>query len=154
MSAREVVALVRDPELPALTVEDLGMIEDVVEDAGGRVTVTLVPTYSGCPATETIRTDVERALRAHGYQDVCVRFVVSPAWTTDRMGPKARARLAAAGIAPPPPAGPVPLPLAPACPHCRSPRTRQLSRFGSTGCKALWACGACQEPFEQFKALR
>ncbi len=154
MNAREVVAGVRDPELPALTIEDLGMIEDVVEEAGGRVTVTLIPTYSGCPATDAIRADVERALRASGRQDVAVRFVLRPAWTTDRLGPRARARLAGVGIAPPPPAGPEPPPPAPACPRCGSPRTRELSRFGATGCRALWACRACQEPFEQFKALR
>ena len=151
-----VAAQVLDPELPVVTIEDLGILRDVTEDDQGRVHVQITPTYSGCPAMETIRTDLVETLTQAGYQQVCVEFVLSPAWTTDWLTDGARAKLAAYGIAPPVPrvpAEPVPLTLAVRCPQCGSPDTRESSRFGSTSCKSLWVCNSCREPFDHFKTL-
>lgn len=151
-------AAVLDPEVPVLTVEDLGVLRDVSVDAGG-VTVTVTPTYSGCPALETIEHDVEAAVRAAGFERVVVRRVLAPAWTTDWMTVEGRRKLEAYGVAPPPrrtqgsSAGPVPVTLSVRCPQCGSRDTRELSRFGSTACKSLWRCTACLEPFDHFKAL-
>lgn len=155
--AWQIAARVPDPELPVVTIEDLGILREVTEDDQGRVHVQITPTYSGCPAMETIREDLVAALTAEGYLGVTVEFVLSPAWTTDDLTETGRARLAAYGIAPPGPArgsagGPVPLRLSVRCPRCGSPDTRELSRFGSTSCKALWVCQACREPFDHFKA--
>ncbi|HET8684878.1 MAG TPA: 1,2-phenylacetyl-CoA epoxidase subunit PaaD [Micromonosporaceae bacterium] len=156
---RRVAGSVVDPELRAVTIEELGILRDVEVDPGsGRVVVTITPTYSGCPAMDTIRADIRRALDAAGHPDAEVRTVLSPAWSTDRISEAGRAKLAAAGIAPPGPArgaagGPVALVLSVRCPRCGSPQTEQLSRFGSTACKALWRCRACLEPFEHIKAL-
>lgn len=156
---RRVAGSVVDPELRAVTIEELGILRDVEVDPGsGRVVVTITPTYSGCPAMDTIRADIRRALAAAGHPDAEVRTVLSPAWSTDRISEAGRAKLAAAGIAPPGPArgaagGPVALVLSVRCPRCGSPQTEQLSRFGSTACKALWRCRACLEPFEHIKAL-
>lgn len=156
---RRVAGSVVDPELRAVTIEELGILRDVAVDPGtGRVTVTITPTYSGCPAMDTIRADIRRALGAAGHPDTEVRTVLSPAWSTDLISESGRAKLAAAGIAPPGPAarrsgGPVALALSVRCPRCGSPDTEQLSRFGSTACKALWRCRACVEPFEHVKAL-
>jgi ring-1,2-phenylacetyl-CoA epoxidase subunit PaaD len=122
----------------------------------GRVVVTVTPTYSGCPALATIEADIRRALARAGHADVDVVTVLEPAWSTDMISETGRARLAAAGIAPPPtarPGGPVPLTLGVRCPRCGSPDTVELSRFGATACKALWRCRACAEPFEHVKAL-
>jgi ring-1,2-phenylacetyl-CoA epoxidase subunit PaaD len=154
VSARDVLDRVVDPELPMLTIADLGILRDVREE-GGRVEVTVTPTYSGCPALDSIRADVEAALRAAGYSDVTVTVALAPAWTTDEMSDAGRRKLAAAGIAPPAPraAGPVSVNLAVACPQCGSTDTRVVSRFGSTACKALRACRACAEPFDAFKTL-
>ena len=154
--AWSIAAQVLDPELPVVTIEDLGILRDVTEDDQGRVHVQITPTYSGCPAMETIRTDLVEVLTHAGYQQVCVEFVLSPAWTTDWLTDGARAKLTAYGIAPPAPreAGrPVPLTLAVRCPQCGSPDTRESSRFGSTSCKSLWVCNACREPFDHFKTL-
>lgn len=151
--AREVAGGVPDPELPALTLEDLGVLRSVDLDASGRVSVVITPTYSGCPALEVMTRDLEEALTAVGFQKVEVRVQLDPAWDTDSLGPRARPRLAGAGIAPPPTSG-QPLRLSPRCPRCGSPRTRELSRFGATACKSLWRCEGCAEPFEHFKALR
>jgi ring-1,2-phenylacetyl-CoA epoxidase subunit PaaD len=145
-------AAVVDPELRAVTIEELGVLRDVtVKD--GRVTVTITPTYSGCPAMEVIRADIRRALHHAGHDDVEVVTVLSPPWTTDLISESGRAKLAAAGIAPPGPARPVLLGISVRCPRCGSPETEQLSRFGSTACKALWRCRSCREPFEHIKAL-
>jgi ring-1,2-phenylacetyl-CoA epoxidase subunit PaaD len=154
-AAWKIAADVPDPELPVVTIGDLGILRDVTEDDQGRVHVTITPTYSGCPAMETISTDLVDALTAAGYQRVDVEYVLSPAWTTDWMTEEAREKLAAYGVAPPGPAasaGPVSLPLTLRCPHCGSPDTRESSRFGSTACKSLWVCRACREPFDHFKA--
>jgi ring-1,2-phenylacetyl-CoA epoxidase subunit PaaD len=155
--ARAIAATVPDPELPMVTIEDLGILRDVTEDDQGRVHVTITPTYSGCPAMETIRQDLVDVLLMAGYQRVDVEFVLAPAWTTDDLSDEGRAKLEEAGIAPPGPVahrdGPVALPLSVRCPQCGSPDTRESSRFGSTACKSLWVCRSCKEPFDHFKAL-
>lgn len=156
---REALATVTDPEIPVLTIEDLGILRDVEVD-GDAIVVTITPTYSGCPALEEIRADVTSALAARGWTDVTVRMVLSPAWTTDWMSQDGRRKLKDYGIAPPGvrPAGPVSLQLGPRrsasvmCPRCASVDTEELSRFASTSCKSLWRCRACLEPFDYFKA--
>jgi ring-1,2-phenylacetyl-CoA epoxidase subunit PaaD len=156
VSLREAVAAVRDPEIRVLTIEELGILRDVaVDPRTGRGTVTITPTYSGCPAMDAIRRDIRAAARAACHGDVDVVTVLSPAWTTDWIGEPARAKLAAAGIAPPGPArgGRVQVTLSVRCPRCGSPDTELLSGFGSTACKALWRCRACAEPFDSVKAL-
>jgi ring-1,2-phenylacetyl-CoA epoxidase subunit PaaD len=162
-SAASVAAAVRDPELPVLTLAELGVLRDVREDADGGVTVALTPTYSGCPAIAEMRADLDAALRDAGYEQVRVVTVLSPPWTTDWISETGRAKLLAAGIAPPGPAprrdGPVPLTLLPTrtavvpCPHCGSPDTEETSRHSATPCRALRRCRACREPFEQVKEL-
>jgi ring-1,2-phenylacetyl-CoA epoxidase subunit PaaD len=154
--AWKIAADVLDPELPVVTIADLGILRDVAEDDQGRVHVQITPTYSGCPAMETIRTDLVDALTNAGYQHVDVEFVLAPAWTTDWMTDAARAKLTAYGIAPPGPrpgGGPVALELTVRCPQCGSTDTRESSRFGSTACKSLWVCRSCREPFDHFKAI-
>lgn len=145
-----------------MTIADLGVLRGV-ELVDGHVVVTITPTYSGCPAMETIRTDVETAVRDAGFADVAVETVLSPAWSTDWITQAGRRALSEAGIAPPHPvdrlaAGPMTISLgagalAVACPQCGSCDTEQLSRFGSTACKSLWRCRSCREPFDQVKAL-
>ncbi|MFD1945624.1 1,2-phenylacetyl-CoA epoxidase subunit PaaD [Nocardioides aestuarii] len=155
-TARDVAGSVLDPELPVLSIDDLGILRDVTEDDQGRVHVQITPTYSGCPAMETIRTDLVEALTTAGYQHVSVEFVLSPAWTTDWISDEGRRKLEEYGVAPPAPAGadgPVALTLSVRCPHCGSVDTRESSRFGSTACKALWVCQSCREPFDHFKTL-
>jgi ring-1,2-phenylacetyl-CoA epoxidase subunit PaaD len=161
-AARELAGRVIDPEIPVLTIEDLGILRDVVVDDDGNVEVTVTPTYSGCPAMDVIRDDVTRTLAEHGYGEVRVRTVLAPAWTTDWMSAEGRAKLTAYGIAPPGRpgrAGPVPVRLTTrprepvACPRCGSDDTREISRFGSTACKSHHACRACLEPFDHFKPL-
>jgi ring-1,2-phenylacetyl-CoA epoxidase subunit PaaD len=155
-SAREVAGTVLDPELPVLSIDDLGILRDVTEDDQGRVHVQITPTYSGCPAMETIRTDLVDALTTAGYQHVSVEFVLSPAWTTDWISDEGRRKLEDHGIAPPAPRAddaPVALTLTVRCPLCGSADTRESSRFGSTACKALWVCQSCREPFDHFKTL-
>jgi len=149
-AAWKIAADLPDPELPVVTIADLGILRDVTEDDQGRVHVQVTPTYSGCPAMETISHDLVDALTAAGYQHVDVEFVLSPAWTTDWMTEEAKAKLAAYGVAPP---GPVALQLSVRCPQCGSLDTRESSRFGSTACKSLWVCRSCREPFDHFKAL-
>ena len=154
--AWQVAASVLDPEVPVVTVEDLGILRSVEVDDAGHVDVTITPTYSGCPATEAIQSDILAALAGAGYDDVSVEFVLAPAWTTDWITDEGKAKLEAYGIAPPAPLprdGVVSLRLAVRCPQCGSPDTRELSRFGSTACKSLWACDACKEPFDHFKAI-
>jgi ring-1,2-phenylacetyl-CoA epoxidase subunit PaaD len=142
---------VPDPEIPVLSLIDLGIVREVTESEDGRaVTVTLTPTYSGCPATEVIARDVRTALEA-AYAEVHVRTVLSPAWTTDWMTEEGRAKLHAFGITPP---GRTLLPMADqpsTCPRCGSVDLEELAAFGSTPCKALWRCRSCREPFDHFK---
>lgn len=143
--ARRLAEAVPDPEIPVLTAGDLGIVRDV-EEEDGRLVVRLTPTYSGCPASDTIRRDVEAALASGGFADAVVETSLAPAWTTDWMSEDGKARLAAYGIAPPT-RGPV------SCPQCGGGAVEELSRFGSTPCKALWRCLGCREPFERFKCL-
>ena len=155
---REVLSTVTDPEIPVITIEDLGILRDVAVD-GGHVTVTITPTYSGCPAMDEIRADITGALAEHGLRDVEVRTVLSPAWTTDWMSEAGRDKLRAYGIAPPErrASGPVLVtlgrrPAGPACPQCGSADTEEVTRFASTSCKSMWRCLSCREPFDHFKA--
>ncbi|MER6588935.1 1,2-phenylacetyl-CoA epoxidase subunit PaaD [Micromonospora chalcea] len=156
-SARDAAAAVVDPEIRVITIDELGILRAVDEEPGtGRVVVTITPTYTGCPAMDVIRADIRRALAAAGHPDAEVRTVYHPAWSTDWISDAGRAKLAAAGIAPPALRGDdtvVPLTLAVRCPRCGSPETTQISRFGSTACKALWRCRSCSEPFDHLKAL-
>ncbi|HYJ30623.1 MAG TPA: 1,2-phenylacetyl-CoA epoxidase subunit PaaD [Allosphingosinicella sp.] len=138
----QVLHSVPDPEIPVLSIVDLGIVRSVSTD---RVTIT--PTYTGCPATQVIERDIRDALDAAGYRQVRIETVLAPPWTTDWITPEGRARLHAYGIAPPLAAGQ----RTPACPQCGSVETREISRFGSTPCKALWRCLACAEPFDLFK---
>ena len=151
VNAWETAGSVRDPELPALTIADLGILRDVRE-RDGAVTVTITPTYSGCPALAQIAADLRRSLEEAGYHDVAIRTELSPPWTTDWITPDGRRKLADAGVAPPGERrGPVLVPLAVRCPRCGSAETRELSRFSGTACKALYQCRACLEPFEHVK---
>ena len=167
----DVAAAVPDPELPMVTIADLGILRDVRDD-GAAVAVTITPTYSGCPAMAQIAADLRRRLAEAGYHDAAIRTELSPPWTTDWITPDGRRKLTDAGIAPPaagprrdaasgpvdcvidtnragrlrnPQGSPVP------CPRCGSAETRELSRFSGTACKALYQCRACLEPFEHVK---
>lgn len=136
-----------DPEIPAISLTDLGIIRDVAwhDDT---LTVTVTPTYSGCPATSLINMEIETALRAHGIDKLDLKRQLSPAWTTDWMTEEGRQKLEAYGIAPPQPAG-----GPKACPRCGSDNLERLSQFGSTPCKAQWRCRDCLEPFDYFKCI-
>lgn len=162
-SARESVEGVLDPEIPVLSIADLGILRAVQVDENGHVDVTITPTYSGCPAMDAIRQDILAALANDGYDDVQIRTVLAPAWTTDWITAAGRQKLKEYGIAPPSPdrkPGIVSLTLgmrAPAsevaCPQCGATQTREVSRFGSTACKAQYVCDSCREPFDYFKVL-
>ena len=159
------LAAVHDPEIPVITIDDLGILRDVAV-VDGRIHVTITPTYSGCPAMQEIEADVRAALGRQGWDDVELRTVLSPAWTTDWMSEDGRRKLRDYGIAPPAPrtTGPVLVQLArrpgsssPAlasveCPQCGSADTEELTRFGSTSCKSMWRCRGCREPFDHFRA--
>ncbi|WP_166352483.1 1,2-phenylacetyl-CoA epoxidase subunit PaaD [Phytoactinopolyspora limicola] len=161
-AARRVAQTVTDPELPMLSLADLGVLRDVWVD-DGRVVVVITPTYTGCPAMDTMRDDLVYTLRAAGYHDVEVRTTLHPPWSTDWISAEGKRKLAEYGIAPPGPApsavtGPVPLVLTPTvrrvdCPVCGSADTVELSRFSATACKALRRCRTCQEPFEHVKEI-
>lgn len=151
---------VLDPEVPVVSVVDLGIVREVV-DMGDGLSVVLTPTYSGCPATEVIEQNVRGALATAGFENVEVRLQRAPAWTTDWISADGRRKLREYGIAPPGPVVPeqgVPIRFlrktpALACPRCESANTERLSAFGSTACKATYRCRACGEPFEHFKAI-
>jgi len=157
--AWEVLGTVPDPEVPVISVVELGIVREVTVDAEGAVEVVITPTYSGCPAMFEIEKDVRHALEAAGASTVTVRTVLSPAWTTDWIPASAREKLRAYGIAPPGPAdrgGLVSLVRARppvACPWCGSTQTTLQSEFGSTACKAIHVCGSCRQPFDEFKAI-
>lgn len=151
--ARAAAAAVTDPEIPVLTIDDLGVLRDVSlqDDA---VTVTITPTYTGCPAMNVIALDIETALSRAGFASIRVTQTLSPAWTTDWLTDAGREKLRAYGIAPPPPgSGRRALfgEAHPACPRCGSMQTETISAFGSTACKSLHRCLACREPFDAFK---
>jgi ring-1,2-phenylacetyl-CoA epoxidase subunit PaaD len=160
---RELVAAIPDPELPMLSIGDLGILREVRVEAD-RVEVDVTPTYSGCPAMDVIRADVEAVCRGQGWSSVVVRTMLAPPWTTEWVSGSARQTLREHGIAPPGPLAPgagltmlplsvaVAAPAAADCPHCGSADTEQLSVFSSTACKALHRCRSCGEPFERFKA--
>lgn len=147
---------VKDPEVPVLSIWDLGILRDV-EREGDRIVVTITPTYSGCPAMNTISDDVIEALKANGYDDVEVKTKLSPAWSSEWMSPEGRRKLRNYGIAPPEDAELDEDGLTPdahaQCPHCSSRNTRRISEFGSTACKALFQCNDCNEPFDYFKKI-
>jgi ring-1,2-phenylacetyl-CoA epoxidase subunit PaaD len=155
--AWDILGRVPDPEIPAISVTELGIVRDVRAAEDG-VDVVVTPTYSGCPATEAIARSIREALAAAGAIDVRVRQQLSPAWSTDWIAEDARERLRAYGIAPPGDCdrgAEHPLSFVPrvACPRCDSADTERLSPFGSTACKALYRCRACREPFEYFKPI-
>ncbi len=165
-AAREIAAAVPDPELPMVTVADLGILRDVAAE-DGRLVVTITPTYSGCPALREIAHDLRHRLSRAGFAEVTVRTALAPAWSSDWITAEGRRKLRAAGIAPPRagptragPAhqGPVPLTLTArrepvACPRCGSRDTTQTAAFSGTACKALFRCEACREPFEYVKEI-
>lgn len=160
--AWEVASTVVDPELPMLTLRDLGVLRDVSQDEDGTVVAAITPTYSGCPAMATMRDDLVRELRGAGFADAHVRVVLSPSWTTDWISPEGRSALAAAGISPPGAAphaaGPVALQLQPTrrsvrCPRCGAAEVELTSEFGSTACKAMYRCQNCLEPFDHVKEI-
>lgn len=151
---------VLDPEIPALSIGDLGIVREVRWELGGvasTLVVTLTPTYSGCPAMAAIEEDVLRSLETHGVTQARIERALSPAWTTDWMSARGRERLLMYGIVPPQRSAEAALALGPVaseivrCPRCSSGDTEELSRFGSTACKALHRCRACGEPFDYFK---
>jgi ring-1,2-phenylacetyl-CoA epoxidase subunit PaaD len=155
-----VLDTVMDPEVPVLSVRELGIVRDVLVDDRGGVTVVVTPTYSGCPAIQVIEHDILSALAAAGFENSRVRTTYSPPWTTDWIPDGARAKLKAYGIAPPGGAadggGLVQLMRArsaPPCPDCDSPETEIRSEFGSTACKSVCWCRNCKQPFEEFKAI-
>jgi ring-1,2-phenylacetyl-CoA epoxidase subunit PaaD len=155
--AYEAAARVTDPEVPVLTIADLGVLHRVEVSETGRVEVTILPTYSGCPAMGVISLGVDTALAEAGFTDVRVRLSNNPPWSTDLMSDAACEKLREYGIAPPPKgAGKRSLFAVDddvACPRCGSYLTEKLSEFGSTACKALWRCTACREPFDHFKCI-
>ncbi len=152
-----VLKQVEDPEIPQLSVVDLGIVREVVRDEAGVPVVRITPTYSGCPATALIEFEIRRALDAAGFAEARIETVLSPPWTTDWITEEGRRKLKAAGIAPPAPGERRGALFARdpevACPRCGSTDTAKVSEFGSTPCKALWRCRSCREPFEYFKCL-
>lgn len=156
----DAAAAVPDPEIPVISIADLGILREVFLEGATAVAV-ITPTYSGCPAMDTITADVQAAFRSAGYPESRVELRLDEAWTTDWITEHGRAALRDYGIAPPSeqerrPAGPVSLTLSPpvACPRCASLNTHKLSHFGSTSCKSLYSCAECHEPFDYFKVLR
>lgn len=147
---------VKDPEVPVLTIIDLGIVRDVRIN-GEEIEVVITPTYSGCPAMDMIAADIRMALAENGFRNVKVISVLSPAWTTDWMSEEGKRKLKEYGIAPPNPKQQVcsdklfAADEAVQCPHCNSHHTNRISEFGSTACKALYKCEDCKEPFDYFK---
>ncbi|WP_083253143.1 1,2-phenylacetyl-CoA epoxidase subunit PaaD [Enterovibrio norvegicus] len=147
---------VTDPEIPVLSIWDIGILRDVTENRG-RILITITPTYSGCPAVETIKEDIYAAMHDAGYTEVSVNVTLFPPWSTDDMSESGQRKLREYGIAPPSDAPSGCLRMTPKkgvrCPHCGSAKTSRISEFGSTACKALFRCESCQEPFDFFKCL-
>ena len=151
----DLAATILDPEVPALTIEDLGVLREAHAE-GKKAHVVLTPTYSGCPAIDQMRDDVAATLREAGFDEVEVSYTLSPAWTTDWMTDAGKRKLEDYGIAPPQARsdairGPIPVTLGVKCPRCHSLHTREVAKFGSTSCKALYQCQKCLEPFDYFK---
>ncbi|MCB0430619.1 MAG: phenylacetate-CoA oxygenase subunit PaaJ [Flavobacteriales bacterium] len=153
----QVLSELPDPEIPVISIVELGMVRDVQVNEND-VVVTITPTYSGCPATQMIRDDIESKLKEMGVQSPIIRTVISPAWTTDWITDEARKKLMDYGISPPPYATEdkgalLGKPKHVICPHCKSEHTHLKSQFGSTPCKALYVCDDCREPFDYFKCI-
>jgi ring-1,2-phenylacetyl-CoA epoxidase subunit PaaD len=149
------LASLPDPEIPVLTIADLGILRDI-KIVGDSVEAVITPTYSGCPAMSMIAVEADLALEKAGFSDRKITTVLSPAWSTDWMSEEGRAKLRAHGIAPPPASSSRAALLgeeALRCPHCASSDVERISEFGSTACKALWRCRSCREPFDQFKCI-
>jgi len=157
----EILTEVKDPELPVIDIVELGIVRDVVV-TGGAIRVDVTPTYSGCPALAVIERDIVETLRARGFNEVRVKNVFSPAWTTDWLSDETKQKLRDYGIAPP--SGPAVTSAAELvtirrakptveCPYCRSRNTEEKSEFGSTACKAIHFCNACRQPFDYFKSF-
>jgi ring-1,2-phenylacetyl-CoA epoxidase subunit PaaD len=153
-----VLARVNDPEIPVLSVTDLGIVRDVKLLEGG-IEVVITPTYSGCPAMDMIAVNIKAGLQAEGIDNVTIKSILSPAWTTDWMTEEGKQKLKKYGIAPPVEENPDKMTLfapqpAIECPRCNSLNTKLLSQFGSTACKAMYQCQDCKEPFDYFKCHR
>ena len=148
----ELLGNVSDPEIPVLSLLDLGVVRDVTV-SGGKVNVTITPTYAGCPAMTAMRADIESTLAAAGYEQVEVRQQLSPAWSTDWMTDRGREKLRDYGIAPPLHSSGGKPGESIECPRCRGTDVKKISEFGSTACKALYQCRDCLEPFDYFKCL-
>ena len=148
----ELLSSVVDPEIPVLTLQDLGVLRDI-SVVDGEVKVTITPTYAGCPAMETMRADIESTLAAAGYEHVTVKQNLSPAWSTDWMSESGRKKLRAYGIAPPASTACGQSAEQIECPQCNSTKVKIISEFGSTACKALYQCQDCREPFDYFKCI-
>lgn len=149
-------ARVNDPEIPVLSIADLGILRGTEQLEDGTVQVTITPTYSGCPAMDVITQDLYEVFQTEGYEKVDVKLVLSPAWSTDWMSEDGKRKLSEYGIAPPTGTGHrgrITLGMSVKCPRCHSLNTKELSRFGSTACKALYSCNDCLEPFDYFKVL-
>lgn len=147
----QILETVCDPEVPVLTILDLGIVRDVRIDENV-IEVVITPTYSGCPAMDAISMDIRLKLIEHGYKNIKIISVLSPAWTTDWMSEEGKQKLKEYGIAPPQVSGQSKGPDSlPPCPQCHSQNTKLLSQFGSTACKALYQCQDCKEPFDYFK---
>ncbi len=154
---RNLLAGIPDPEIPVVSIEELGMVQSV-KQADGWVTVTITPTYSGCPATDFIMQEIKATLKTHGYEKVAVEVSYSPAWSTQYLSAETKKKLKNYGIAPPQHCCGNDLCAAASCsritcPRCSSKNTQLISEFGSTACKALYSCNNCKEPFEYFKVL-
>ncbi|HMW26226.1 MAG TPA: phenylacetate-CoA oxygenase subunit PaaJ [Ferruginibacter sp.] len=145
-----ILETVTDPEIPVLTITDLGILRDVVIN-GENINVIITPTYNGCPAMDMIAMNIRMALLEHGYKNITVTSVLSPAWTTDWMTEEGKQKLKEYGIAPPVTRSDDPSDREIECPQCHSTNTRLISEFGSTACKALYQCNDCKEPFDHFK---
>ena len=149
LTAQQVMAwlqAVKDPEIPVISIQDLGVLQDVMVH-NGDIIVHIIPTYSGCPAMYAIQDDIRKTLAKHGQHKVRIELLNSPAWTTDMITPKGRAAMQLYGIAPPVSSAELPI----ICPQCGSAQTTCISQFGSTACKALYRCETCLEPFDYFK---
>ena len=148
----ELLSSVVDPEIPVLTLQDLGVLRDISVD-NDSIKVTITPTYAGCPAMDTMRADIETTLAEAGYEQVTVQQSLSPAWTTDWMSETGREKLRAYGIAPPANTTYGQATGTIECPQCKSSDVKLISEFGSTACKALYQCQDCLEPFDYFKCI-
>ena len=148
----ELLSVVTDPEIPVLTLQDLGVLRDIETSESG-IIVTITPTYAGCPAMETMRKDIESVLAAAGHRKVTVKQSLNPAWTTDWMTEQGREKLREYGIAPPVQTTCSKVTGKIECPQCNSAEVKIISEFGSTACKALYQCQQCLEPFDYFKCI-